>query len=238
MSEAPGRSSSWTVGGIAKVELPFGCPTLPSCHCADTRTTRHRLALQCRDAQGSPSPSLKRAVIGEPAPASSVPCVGVASTQGWPMSQFQRLVAAQDGCCFFCGKRLSPRTGAVVRLPGAAKARGDSSSLACCRRTAEKLALFEPKDQLVALLNPKQNSLCAPETDMSDAKGWSGPGLPPNQTPKANADFCPPRPVALEQIRARSQIASSEGRPLLFSRCTVCDAPAIPGDSLCYTHNR
>lgn len=154
------------------------------------------------------------------------------------MSQFQRLIAAQDGCCFFCGRRLSPRAGAVIRLPGAGNARGDSFSLACCRRTAENLAKFEPKEQLVALLNPKENSLCIPESDASNVKCWNGPGLPPGRVPKANADLCPPRPVPIEQIRARSQVASSQGHPLLFNRCTVCGDPAIPGDSLCYTHNR
>lgn len=113
-------------------------------------------------------------------------------------------------------------------------------SLACCRKTAERLANFDAKDQLVAILNPTENMLCAygrsePDTEVKVATSTR---LSQGGRPRANADFCPPRPVTGEQVRARSPINLSQGRPLLITRCTVCDAPAIPGDSLCYTHNR
>jgi len=156
------------------------------------------------------------------------------------MSQLQRLLAAQDGECFFCGRKLTQRSGAVIRLPGAISARADSMSVACCRKTAERLVGFEAKDQLIALLNPVENMLCTPKKSGSVAEAMTeiGTGLSQGGRPKANADLCPPRPVTHEQVRARSPSASSQGRPLLIARCTVCDAPAIPGDSLCYTHNR
>lgn len=156
------------------------------------------------------------------------------------MSQLQRLLAAQDGECFFCGRKLTQRSGAVTRLPGAISARADSMSLVCCRKTAERLIDFEAKERLIALLNPMENMLCTRKgiDTGSESKPTSGTGLSQGGRPRANADLCPPRPVNNEQLHAHSPYNSGQGRPLLFTRCTVCDAPAIPGDSLCYTHNR
>jgi hypothetical protein len=156
------------------------------------------------------------------------------------MPQLQRLLHTQKHTCFLCDTSLEAKAAAVVRLPGAVGSRSDEMAFACCKRSAAILAQYEPKEQLVAMLYPEENALCGPIKQTSDsvAANWSGPGLAPGQTPKANADLCPPRPVK-SSLLSHSPMPSQPRQfipraPIV--RCTECDMPAMPGDSRCYQH--
>ena len=160
------------------------------------------------------------------------------SKPGHSMRQVERLLRAQDRKCFICGLKLRLASAEVARLPAAKEQKSDAVSFACCRKTAEHLIELEPKGQFLALVNPGSSGVCLLPTLAAARRAQLSPkpGLPTGRQPHANADLCPPRRVDASQIQQVDSEAKLAVAPL-SNKCSVCGRPAIPGDSLCYTHN-